>query len=304
MPTRSGALLAVITLALVAACSSDPPAATKPGVDAGGTDAGTTPEEDGGTPPVVSEKVNVKTETLDVEGTAREYVLAVPKTYDQEKAYPLVLVFHGDGGTGPGMRQFHTFDAASGDEAIVAYPTGINAGWDMDTPSATNRDMKFVDALVAKLSADYRIDAARLFGDGYSAGAFLINKIACRRTGFFRGIVSHAGGAPNEPSDPAATQWPGSGFTKCAGQTGGVAAMIVHGKDDGAVTFDSGDFSAVYWAALNGCSDNRSTTTPEPCLKYDGCPTDKPVLWCLIPGLGHSVWQNGAKEGWAWMKKL
>ena len=80
--------------------------------------------------------------------------------------------------------------------------------------------------------------------------------------------------------------------------------MILHGDADTTVTPDSGDFSAVYWAALNGCAETRAATTPTPCLKYDGCPTDKPVLWCLIPNLGHSVWDKGATEGWAWMKAL
>ena len=293
----------VVAVVAASACSSDPgPPAAASAKDAG-TDDATTPEQDSGKAPPVSDKVNATTERLDVEGTSREYELAVPKTMDAEKAYPLVLVFHGDGGTGPGMRQFHMFDAVSGDEAIVAYPTGIGAAWDISSPSSTNADMKFVDALVSELSTKYRVDSTRIFGTGYSSGGFLVNKIACRKTGFFRGIVSHAGGAPYEDQDPDATQWP-SGYTKCAGQTGGVAALVVHGDADTAVTPDSGDFSAVYWAALNGCQDARTDTTPAPCQKYEGCPTDKPVLWCLVPGLGHTVWENGATEGWAFMKAL
>lgn len=293
----------LVALGLVAgACTDPPPPATTPG-DAGTTGDERVEEKDSGAAPPVSDKVDVTTETIDVEGTAREYVLAVPKELERGRAYPLVLVFHGDGGTGPGMRTSHTFDVASGDEAIVAYPTGIDQGWDIQTPSATNRDIKLVEALVGALSKKYVVDESRIFGAGYSSGAFLVNKIACRKTGFFRGIVSHAGGAPHEEDDPDATQWP-SGYTKCAGQTGGVAALIVHGDADTAVTPDSGDFSAVYWAALNGCQETRSDAAPAPCQTFDGCPTDKPVRWCLVPGLGHTVWEKGAAEGWAFMKSL
>ncbi|HVM70074.1 MAG TPA: prolyl oligopeptidase family serine peptidase [Gaiellaceae bacterium] len=302
--------LSFLTLALVAssACTSDPAppaaAAGTEGDDAGTEDGGSATGKDAGpTTPPVSDKVTVTTESVDVEGTSREYVLAVPKKLEAGKGYPLVLVFHGDGGTGPGMRQFHTFDAVSGEEAIVAYPTGIGAAWDISSPSATNKDIKFVEALVAAVSGTYDVDAARIFGTGYSSGGFLVNKIACRKTGFFRGIVSHAGGAPYEDQDPGASEWP-NGFTKCAGQSGGVAALIMHGDGDGAVTPDSGDFNATYWASINGCQDTRSDTTPAPCQKHDGCPNDKPVLWCLVPGLGHTVWSNGAKEGWAFMKGL
>lgn len=245
----------------------------------------------------------VTTETLDVAGTPREYVLVVPGDRDAQKAYPLVLVFHPDGSSGPAMRSSYMFDAVTGNEAIVAYPTGINEGWDIQSPSAMNPDIEFVEKLVTVVSTRFKVDVARVFGTGLSSGAFLVNKIACRKTGFFRAIVSHAGGAPYEDIDPAASRWP-SGLTKCAGQTGGIAALVVHGTNDDIVPPESGDFDAAYWASINGCQDLRSDTSPAPCQKYDGCPTGKPVHWCLIPGLGHAVWENGAKEGWAFMKAL
>lgn len=301
---RSSFVPSILVLAVFAssACSSDP-STSPPGATPAG-DGDTTADD--GEPKAGSQtggaKVVVTTETLDVDGTSREFVLAVPKDIEA-RPYPLVLVFHGDGGSGPSMRKYHTFDAVTGTEALVAYPTGIDAGWDLQTPSATNRDIQFVEALVGSLAVKYDVDTSRVFGTGYSAGAFLINKIACRKTGFFRAIVSHAGGAPYEEADPGASQWP-SGHTRCAGQTGGVAAMLVHGEADTAVTLDSGEFDATYWASLNGCQDTRSDTTPAPCKKHDGCPTNEPVLWCSIPGLGHVVWENGAKEGWAFMKAL
>src|SRR5688572_15778857 len=132
-----------IGISIVAACKDDPPPGggnnVAPGQDGGGE---VTPEpgEDGSTsgdanktPP---SKVNVTDEKIDVDGTQRAYVLAVPKTYDAAKKYPLVFVFHGDGGDGPGMRAYHKLDTASGDDAIVAYPTGRNATWETYGPSA------------------------------------------------------------------------------------------------------------------------------------------------------------------------
>lgn len=319
---QKGSYPTVFAFAVVvaSACRSDPasPAKARPAheggptinaavADAGGGN-GETADGNGestGVPRTkpAPEKSTVTTENLDVAGTLREYVLAVPKDRDGQKAYPLVLVFHADGSSGPGMRSSYTFDAVSGDEAIVAYPTGINEGWDIQTPSATNRDIAFVEKLVTAISTRFKVDLARVFGTGLSSGAFLINKIACRKTGFFRGVVSHAGGAPYEDADPLATRWP-NGSTKCAGQTGGIAALIIHGASDGIVPPESGDFDAAYWASINGCQDLRSDTTPAPCKKYEGCPTSQPVHWCLIPGLGHTVWEYGAKEGWAFMKSL
>src|SRR5690606_37054568 len=122
----------------------------------------------------------VTNETLVVAGTTRAYALAVPSAYDPKREYPLVLVFHGDGGDGPGMRAAHTIDALSGDAAIVAYPTGLDGTWNLYEPSATNADMKFVDALVEALSSRHVVDARRIFGVGYSSGGYFINQVACR----------------------------------------------------------------------------------------------------------------------------
>lgn len=295
--------VAALAAIVLGACTTDPESTADKQSGHQRADDGKRRDAGDGSSPEEEEKLSISTEYIDLEGTSREYVLAAPRTIVQGKTYPLVLVFHGDGGTGPGMQSSHRFEAFSGEEAIVAYPTGIGFGWDMQTPSATNGDIKFVEEIVAELSDRFPIDSSRVFGTGYSSGAFFINKIACRKTGFFRAIVSHAGGAPYEEQDPAASKWPND-FTKCAGQTGGVAAMVLHGQNDGVVTPDSGEFSAMYWASLNGCGDTRSSTEPSPCVKYDGCPSESPVLWCLIPDLSHLVWSDGAKVGWDFMRSL
>lgn len=312
---------AVLTSALVvvsvAACSDDAPGTSSSTTTQGGAteDGQATPGEDGSTsqpdggeadtfvPPKPS-KVNVTNETLDVNGVARSYVRAVPKTYDPSKTYPLIVVFHGDGGDGPGMRLGHPLDDTTGDDAIVVYPTGRfndNPGWDLDTRYSQNPDNQFIANLIESLKASYTI--GNVFADGYSNGGFYINKLACRRPDMFRAIVSHAGGAPFEDSDPASSEWP-NGYMKCDGQSVGVATMVFHGTADGAVTIDSGEFTARYWGYVNGCQDTQSATTPNPCVKNDGCPTDKPVVYCAIPGLGHSVWSGAGPIEWAFMQSL
>ena len=41
-------------------------------------------------------------ETIDHDGTAREYILHIPEKYDNDIAIPLMLNFHGGGGTASG----------------------------------------------------------------------------------------------------------------------------------------------------------------------------------------------------------
>ena len=99
----------------------------------------------------------------------------------KDKPAPLVFVFHGHGG---GMRQaalsfaLHTHWP----EAIVVYPQGLptagkltdpegkRAGWQPKAGANEDRDLKFFDALLAKLKADYKVDAKRIYATGHSNG--------------------------------------------------------------------------------------------------------------------------------------
>jgi polyhydroxybutyrate depolymerase len=279
-------------------------AATAPVAGDAGTRGG---DPDGGSaadaaPPPPAPATVVTNETVQVWGKARTFVLVAPRAVVPSKAYPLVFVFHGDGGTGAAMRGAVNVDEVTGADAIVVYPDGKNATWDLYTPQAANEDNAFVDVILSAVEAKYLVDETRIFGSGYSSGAFFINQIACRRSGFFRAIAPNAGGAPAEPNDPAASTWPGTSFTRCANQTTGVAAIIMHGSDDYVVGPGSGTHDAKYWAYVNGCDateSGRTPTTPSPCVQHASCPTDKRVVYCEIPGIGHGIWGESAKATWS-----
>jgi polyhydroxybutyrate depolymerase len=234
---------------------------------------------------------------LSVGGTARRYVLVGPSAPQPDRRYPLVLVFHGDGGDGPGFRRAWPFDRATGNGAILVYPEGLGRTWDLETLDA-NRDEAFVLAIIEDVAQKHAIDRARIFAAGYSSGGFLANVLACRHPGVFRAIASNAGGAPYHES----TRW-GNGFPKCPGEQP-VAMLALHGESDSDVTPDSGRFSAEYWAYVNGCStDAMETTGYTECQVYRGCPTGKAVGWCSIPKLGHWVWDSAAEASWSFFQR-
>lgn len=249
-----------------------------------------------GTPPAA--KVVVTDETMEIDGVRREYALATPAEIDPTRTYPVVLVLHGDGGTGHTMRALHTVDAVSGSDAFVAYPSGIDEHWDRSLDVATNSDMHFMQSIVDALNAKYRIDRTRVFGVGYSAGGFMVNQIACR-TNLLRAIASHAGGAPYIPNVE-------NGLPDCSpGNL--VAAIVFHGLADGGgygVDVSSGVYDAEYWADRDGCTTTMSATTPTPCETYDHCPPGKPVEVCIIPDLGHIPWKQSVTTEWAFFVDL
>jgi polyhydroxybutyrate depolymerase len=235
-------------------------------------------------------------QSLDVAGTKRSYLLVEPTTLVPGKTYPLVLVFHGDGGDANGFHEGFPFEKASGADAILAYPDGINATWDLDT-KIDNREVKLISTLIGALAGRLPIDRQHVFAAGYSSGGFLANIVACQKPSLFRAISSSAGGAPYKQALVFA-----NGFTKCLGQEP-VAMLALHGESDHSVGLDSGRFSAEYWAYANGCQTDAMETTFYPeCRAYRGCPAGKGVAFCQIPGLGHWVWDRGAEASWTFFR--
>ncbi len=250
----------------------------------GATSSGST----SGDPP---SPVTITNETLTVAGQARNYLLAVPKTYDAAKTYPLVVVFHGQPGNGVGMHEYYPFEKASGDEAILAYPDGIGSQWNLFDPPAGNTDMRFVSDLVAALKAKYSVD--RVFADGWSNGAFFLNQIGCR-LGLWTAMSSIAGGAPYDDPD---------GTTRCTPQ-GPIPVIVIHGKQDGTVPFGGGEDTVYFWRTENGCADTSTASSPAPCIAYAGCQAGKPVHFCAIDNQNHGIWTESAKAAWAFFKSI
>jgi polyhydroxybutyrate depolymerase len=237
-------------------------------------------------------------QSLQVGPMTRRYVEIDPSVTSRDGLRALVLVFHGDGGSAESFHSAIPYERTSQGDAVVVYPDGLGSTWTLGGADP-NQDLRFVDALVAKMIARGGVDPHRVFAFGYSSGGFLANLIACRHPGLLRAFASNAGGAPYDQKLAYA-----NGFPKCEGEQP-TAAMILHGDQDFGVTLDSGEFSASYWAYVNGCNEHeRETTGYAECQAYRGCPRATPVVWCEIGDLGHWVWSAGAEASWQFFKSL
>lgn len=236
-------------------------------------------------------KVNATDETVTVLGTSRTYQLAVPKTYDAARKYPLIIALHGDGQDGPMFRAFLTLDDVAGDDAIVAYPTGAI---DLFTPYDMNPDQQLVEATITDVKSKRSIDDSKVWAFGYSKGAFMANEIACRKPGLFKAMAFHAGSAPQEPRGA-------DNYPMCPGVIG-LPVLATEGDQN---TDIGADYAANYWAMINGCGGSRTMSTPAACYTTNGCPSDKPVVYCLAPGVQHyPIWNQAVDVSWAFFKSL
>jgi len=249
---------------------------------------------------------------LQVGSRKRTYVLSVPANASGQKRLPLVFVWHGDGGTGAGIRGTLNLEAPAKDAAIFVYPDGVqqaNGWWDLDSGPPANIDIALFDGLLTELQTHYCIDDKRIFSTGFSRGGFFTNHLACFRGDKLAAIAPQSGGGPYWPN----TAYNGDGQLTCP--TPPMPALIIHGNADMTVANDpklpdGGWQSYQHWAYWNhpapraGFNFAADPTLPSPCFAAKGLPADHPVIACFIDGLGHEPWSQQASTVWSFFSRF
>lgn len=248
---------------------------------------------------------------INVKGTARQYVLELPTSYDGTTPVPVLFAFHGSGTSGQeflGQTYGNVRGGVAGRILLVApnaLSSDIEAAWVSPRSGdqgngVTRADLDLFDALMDHLAANYCIDAGRVFAMGHGDGAIIANQLACLRGNVLRAVASFAGAGPE--ASPA------------AGCTGKVAAFIGHNPNEGDAAecaqvtggfcpwtllwADTGWPTTQYWTKKNGCGDpgamptvpfagDGETGNPAPCKSFSGCDSQHPVTLCLYDYSDH-----------------
>lgn len=141
---------------------------------------------------------------IDVNGVDRTYVVFTPK--ETNKDAPLIFGFHGHGG---GIRNaaFSFSLQRRWPEAVVVYmqglptkgmtdPEGKKAGWQQNVGEYEDRDLKFFDAVYAKVTKDHSIDKSHVFSMGHSNGGRFSYVLWDSRPNIFKGFGISGSPAP------------------------------------------------------------------------------------------------------------
>ena len=222
---------------------------------------------------------------IDIQGMQASYVLSLPPDYDPQTPYPLGFAFHGANRTGPQCQQGDCagFQAAMENDAVLVYMTSLGGpGWTDDI----DLNVAFFEALLDQLVATTCIDESLIFTAGTSSGAHFVNILGCRLGDRLAAISPVAGVLFG---------------TECVGQ---VAALVIHGVDDG--SFAAGMEARDFWRDRNHCTDvtvppiaeihDAVVAEPEShgCAEYQGCDAGVPVVWCEHSEGGY----DGTTHGW------
>lgn len=147
--------------------------------------------------------VGVTKQTWQVSGVARTALVASPTAPVPAAGSPLVLVFHGHGGTSAHSARTYAIHT-HWPEAVVIYaqglptpgklsdPEGVKPGWQHTPGTEGDRDLKFTDEMIKWARARYRIDPARIFAAGHSNGGTFTYVLWAARADVFAAFAPSA----------------------------------------------------------------------------------------------------------------
>ncbi len=189
---------------------------------------------------------------------SRSYILALPAGFEADKAYKLLLAFHGSGGSSAGMQQLAGFEQLSGDY-ILAYPQSEQVEWNEGCGcNIAHRlgadDLGFVDQVIADIAKKYRLQPGEVYAAGFSQGGLFTQNLACNRSEVFKAVAVVAAPMSKQLAEDCYPSQP-------------VSVMMVIAKDDGVLPYYGmfhPNFALISAEAAIRLFSLRNRSLPEP----------------------------------------
>ncbi len=233
-------------------------------------------------------------QTVAVDGVTRTYVLHVPPTYQGVTPVPLVVDFHGIGGSGTKERASSPYPAKlDGAGVIMAFPDGLKGpagtAWNVGPCCVANvDDVAFARALVAQVRTLACVDPARIYAVGVLTGGGMAHYLGCHAADVFAAVAPAAFDLLAENVDACTPPRPisvisfrGTADPRVPYQGG--ASSLVPGMP---LTFLGAQTTFETWAQIDGCTGSASTPDADGCSAYAGCKGNVDVILCSKQGGG------------------
>jgi polyhydroxybutyrate depolymerase len=225
---------------------------------------------------------------LTLGGVPRSAIVHVPRVARRGQALPLVLAFHGSGGTGAFMAGYSGLEALSDRADFVSvFPSAArpHRRWVLaDEDPGGPQDLDFVSQVLDRAEQMTCADTSRVYATGVSNGGGMAARVGCELSDRIAAIAPVAGGYSTldscRPSRP-------------------VSVLEVHGTNDQVVPYDgkppdgAGSVPGflAQWRQLDGCrgAPDRSRYAPGTVLvRWRRCEDGTEVEHLRIHGGGHA----------------
>ncbi len=184
------------------------------------------------------------TGTIESSNITRNFILHTGGSQVEENL-PVVIVLHGDGGSGQGIKNSTDFDVtADANNFMAVYPSSTNQMgngiWnkriDGDYSGEPN-DVLFISDLIDHLCETYHINPNKVYVTGHSGGGFMAYHLAITLSSKIAAFAPVAGNMYDQSGGTfLSTYLSGSSFVK-------VPICHIHGDNDGTVSYPDGNFT-------------------------------------------------------------
>ena len=234
----------------------------------------------------------VSTQTIDVEGVARQYRLAVPED-PTGKRPPLILNFHGARSNDVSQAVYSQLEDKGPTRGFVVITpdAGVPPSWDRLEANffeASDANLAFTRALIDIAKASLCIDTHRIYATGFSNGAAMSANLGCTLKPQLAAIAPVAGVNYPEPCPDGKP----------------MSVIAFHGTADPSVPYGGGavpgrpamdvpsvESVAQTWAQRAGCRAkpaSKAIGTEVQRIAYRGCARGAGVALYAVTGGGHT----------------
>jgi hypothetical protein len=227
----------------------------------------------------------------------RTYYVRLPMNYDPALPYPVVYLGPGCGGNT--AADVLRLDAYSMNDAILVAMMPLPEFGACFDETVNSVEYPYFDAVHKTIESSFCVDQARQFYAGFSTGARLGYMLGCAFPDVLRATASIQGGLPALPTckkNPIAmfnlsdTTETGNPYSQAV-----QATERVFGQNGCTGTFVSPMPPAGCGAACTTW-DPMASPLPAPipaptCVKYVGCPTSDPIIFCSTTNQGQTSFE-------------
>jgi polyhydroxybutyrate depolymerase len=175
-----------------------------------------------------------------VEGTSHERSVLFYYPEDSKEKIPLLLVFHGGGGTPEGMiglDQGKLLDLAKEHKIAIAYMRGRKNSWnDLREDSISeahinqHEDVLYTSLFLDQITKKYSLDTKQVYGAGISNGGMMSLRLACEIPDRFVSITAFTASLPIKAKE-------------LCKPSQAIHLIIVNGSKDPIVPYEGGEVS-------------------------------------------------------------
>ncbi|MEH1777561.1 MAG: PHB depolymerase family esterase [Nostoc sp.] len=241
--------------------------------------------------------------TLTNQEKLRTYYMYTPKSYNPKHPISLVLVFHGDHGSGKSIEKVSRFNnLAEAFGFIAVYPNELDNQWSF-TGHVRQKvdDISFVAALIGHIEQIRNINRRKIYATGFSQGGIFTQALACKLPHKIAAFASVAGSLTTR-------------FMHSCHPTVSISMMMINGTKDSSVHYHGDPITQKealvsipetinFWKRHDQCTSSSQfqqlartksrNHLQVKAFRYSGCRNGSEVLQFAVVNGGH-FWPGGA----------